>query len=73
MFNISLYQKFISPRKGFRCAYGVVNDTHGCSGSVKNIIIEKGLIEGQFARCKEAASYLKGDAKKKWQAQLLLR
>lgn len=62
---IAFYQKFISPKKGFRCAYGVLNNTHGCSGFVKKIINEKGLLAGryeiraQFENCRLAAIKLK--------------
>ncbi|MDB5806251.1 MAG: hypothetical protein JWN73_3573 [Betaproteobacteria bacterium] len=28
------YQRFLSPYKGYRCAYGVVHGTHGCSEAV---------------------------------------
>ena len=68
---IQFYQKFISPKKGFRCAYGVLNNTHGCSGSVKAIIESKGLIngfsdiKGQFSACKQASEELKQRKKKK--------
>ncbi|MFS1430823.1 membrane protein insertion efficiency factor YidD [Vibrio splendidus] len=58
---ISFYQKFISPRKGYRCAYGVLHGTHGCSGHVKKAIQIKGVIsaipdiKNQFANCKSAS------------------
>ena len=66
--GIAFYQKFISPRKGYRCAYGVLNNTHGCSGAVKAIIKEKGVMAGwsdinsQFNNCKAAAETLQAQS-----------
>lgn len=60
IFLITLYQRYISPYKGFRCAYGCYHQTLSCSGMVKNIIAEHGLIAGwplikqQFAACRLA-------------------
>lgn len=62
---IRLYQRHISPKKGYRCAYGKLHDTYGCSGHIKNIIKKEGLISGfskiqlQFKHCSEAAEELK--------------
>ncbi|WP_194207514.1 membrane protein insertion efficiency factor YidD [Superficieibacter sp. 1612_C1] len=62
---IAFYQRVISPRKGYRCAYGVLHNTHGCSGAVKHIIQQKGIIAGwsdirqRFADCHEAAQTLR--------------
>ncbi|MEZ8293483.1 membrane protein insertion efficiency factor YidD [Vibrio splendidus] len=71
LWMIGLYQKHLSPRKGFRCAYSVLNRTHGCSGQVALIIEDKGVwkgrhdIKAQFRHCKEAAAILKKDRKDK--------
>ena len=54
---IDCYKTFISPLKGWRCAYGSV---HGisCSTVAKNLISEHGviaarpLIKKQFADCR---------------------
>ncbi|WP_228727451.1 membrane protein insertion efficiency factor YidD [Klebsiella sp. RHBSTW-00215] len=43
---IVFYQRVISPRKGYRCAYGALHHTQGCSGAVKEIIQQKGVIGG---------------------------
>ncbi|WP_240782748.1 membrane protein insertion efficiency factor YidD [Escherichia sp. E2661] len=43
---IMLYQRHLSPRKGYRCAYSVLYQTQGCSGAVKEIIQQKGVIAG---------------------------
>lgn len=60
IFLITLYQKHLSPYKGFRCAYGCYHQTLSCSGMIKNIIAEHGVIAGwplikqQFAACRMA-------------------
>ncbi|HEY4466232.1 MAG TPA: membrane protein insertion efficiency factor YidD [Klebsiella sp.] len=61
---IFFYQRIISPRKGYCCAYGVLHHTQGCSGAVKEIIQRKGVIGGweeirqRFADCRLAAETL---------------
>lgn len=55
------YQRHISPRKGFCCAYRVRHGGPGCSGFAKRAIAELGLwralpqIRQRFADCKAAA------------------
>ena len=67
IFLISLYQKYISPYKGFRCAYGCYHKTSSCSAIIKNIIAEQGLLAGwplikqQFKQCQTAYSLLIND------------
>lgn len=57
---IRFYQKYISPRKGYRCAYSVEYGGPGCSGAVKSIISEHGLFSGwpliqeRFDNCRDA-------------------
>jgi putative component of membrane protein insertase Oxa1/YidC/SpoIIIJ protein YidD len=61
---INLYQKYISPYKGFRCAYGVYHQNGTCSTIIKSHIEKHGLIKaypmirGQFDACKVAYSAL---------------
>ncbi|EMY7926577.1 membrane protein insertion efficiency factor YidD [Klebsiella aerogenes] len=61
---IAFYQRIISPRKGYRCAYSVLHHTQGCSGAVKDIIHNKGVVDGwreirqRFADCRVAAETL---------------
>jgi len=43
---ITLYQKYISPRKNYRCAKSVLHDCDTCSTSVKKVFEEKGFIAG---------------------------
>ena len=40
---IGIYQRWISPRKGFRCAHSVLHGGPGCSGFAKQAIREHGL------------------------------
>ena len=60
IFFIGIYQKYLSPRKVYRCAYSVVNGGPGCSGAVKDIVKKKGIFKGyplirqRFQLCREA-------------------
>lgn len=62
------YQRHVSPRKGFRCAYSVLNGGTGCSGFVDEAIRAHGLraaiplVRERFGDCKLAAQSLGGDA-----------
>ncbi|HBC9290540.1 TPA: membrane protein insertion efficiency factor YidD [Escherichia coli] len=62
---IMFYQRHLSPRKGYRCAYSVLYQTQGCSGAVKNIIQQKGVLAGwseirqRFADCRLAAQTIR--------------
>ncbi len=57
IFLITLYQKYISPHKGFNCAYACYHQDLSCSAMVKTMIAEHGLIAGwpmiqqQFLNC----------------------
>ncbi|MEL7154027.1 MAG: membrane protein insertion efficiency factor YidD [Pseudomonadota bacterium] len=59
---IRFYQRWLSPRKGYRCAYAVHHGGPGCSGFAKNAISENGLWEAiplvreRFRLCASAAS-----------------
>jgi len=58
--GIWIYQQFISPRKGFRCAHAVLHNGTGCSGYAKQVIKQRGLfgaipfIRQRFQDCKTA-------------------
>jgi len=60
IFLINIYQRFISPRKGFRCAYGALHGNGTCSQRIKDIICQFGVVGGykkikqQFSNCKLA-------------------
>lgn len=60
------YQRFISPHKGFACAYRVLHRERSCSEYAKQAIAQKGffaalpLIRQRFQACKQASQILKG-------------
>ena len=60
---IGFYQRFISPHKGYRCAYATLHNSDSCSHAVKMIIAEDGLWAGwlrireRFADCRAASDY----------------
>lgn len=57
---IWVYQRFISPRKGFACAHRVLHGGPGCSGYAKHAIRDHGvisaipLIRERFKDCRTA-------------------
>jgi putative component of membrane protein insertase Oxa1/YidC/SpoIIIJ protein YidD len=61
---IEAYQRWLSPHKGFCCAYGALHGSGTCSSIGKRIMREQGalkflrLMPTQFAACKAAASIL---------------
>lgn len=61
---IGLYQRHLSPRKGFCCAHRVLHGGTGCSGYAKAQIRDLGLwralplIRARFAACGDAADAL---------------
>jgi putative component of membrane protein insertase Oxa1/YidC/SpoIIIJ protein YidD len=65
---ISSYQKHISPRKGWNCAYRVRNGGESCSQWIKIAVMQHGcitaipLIRTRFAACKEAANSLRRES-----------
>jgi putative component of membrane protein insertase Oxa1/YidC/SpoIIIJ protein YidD len=69
--GIKGYQKFISPRKGYRCAYSVRHGGSGCSGAVLQIIEENSiftwrkLIKERFSNCKIAYEEIKKEKKRR--------
>jgi putative component of membrane protein insertase Oxa1/YidC/SpoIIIJ protein YidD len=70
---IEAYQRHLSPRKGFRCAYGVLYDSGTCSSIGKQIMREGGifsflrLMPGQFSACKAAAVHLSAESEEERQ------
>jgi putative component of membrane protein insertase Oxa1/YidC/SpoIIIJ protein YidD len=58
------YQRHISPRKGYACAYRVAHGGTGCSGFAKHAIRDYGLIRAipliraRFSACRDAAKEL---------------
>ena len=61
IFGITLYQCFISPHKGYRCAHAALHHGSSCSQAIKQIIAEqgvwnsRGLVKRRFAECRAAA------------------
>ncbi len=57
---INLYQRYVSPHKGFCCAYRVHTGGLSCSQYTKEVIQENGLfkalplVKKQFSKCKIA-------------------
>jgi putative component of membrane protein insertase Oxa1/YidC/SpoIIIJ protein YidD len=60
-FVISLYQKYVSPSKGFRCAHHALHSGETCSQYVKRSLLEQDLMtaiklsQQRFNQCGEAA------------------
>jgi len=63
--SISFYQKAISHRKGYACAFRVLHKDLSCSEFVKNEIELQGLLKGirsaleRFSACQHAAIEIK--------------
>jgi putative component of membrane protein insertase Oxa1/YidC/SpoIIIJ protein YidD len=63
--SISGYQKYISPRKGFSCAFRLLYKGESCSEYVKKAIAQEGLVAAinksrdRFQACREANQILK--------------
>lgn len=61
------YQRFLSPRKGYGCAYRLAHGGTGCSGFAKHAIADQGLLRAlplilrRFRDCKQAALALHSD------------
>lgn len=61
IFGITLYQRLLSPYKGYRCAHAALHQGSSCSQAIKLIIAEKGvwrsrsLVKQRFAECRAAA------------------
>ena len=61
--TINGYQRYISPHKGFCCAYRVVRGGDSCSEFAKQAILQNDFwhslstIRKRFIECKEAAVY----------------
>ena len=62
---IAGYQRHLSPRKGYRCAYGEVHGDQTCSAAGRGSIRRHGVVRGlrptvmQFVACYQAAALLK--------------
>ena len=62
------YQRHLSPRKGYACAYRLAHGGTGCSGFAKQAIAESGVfaalpaIRARFRACRRAALALASDS-----------
>ncbi len=60
--GITLYQRWLSPFKGFRCAYAAFYGAESCSVAIAQIIREQGVgspaIAAQFTACRQAYGHL---------------
>jgi len=61
---ISVYKKYVSPFKGFRCAYRVLHGGNSCSTEIYELINKHGVLKGiplakvQLKRCTAAYKIL---------------
>ena len=57
---VTLYQRYLSPRKGFSCPHRLLHGGESCSGYVKRRVLEEGPVAAvrparlRFAACREA-------------------
>lgn len=64
---ITGYQKYLSPRKGFSCAYRVLHHSDSCSQHIKKLIAKYGIIDAiplvrkRLKACKNAYIILKSE------------
>jgi putative component of membrane protein insertase Oxa1/YidC/SpoIIIJ protein YidD len=65
--SIELYQKYISPHKGFCCAYRVYHEDLSCSEFALQTIEQNGIlksiakIKNRFKECKLASNYIQDE------------
>lgn len=61
---IAVYQHRVSPRKGWRCAHGVLHGGDGCSAAARTLLATRGLLgtalpmAARFLACYQAARML---------------
>ena len=62
--TIGAYQRFVSPFKGFSCAYRVATGRCSCSEFARRLVLRTGalmtvsMLIGRFRRCGEASAAL---------------
>ena len=65
---IRVYQRYLSPRKGYRCAYGVLHGAGTCSSIGLSIMEQQGFwafwrkMPLQFKACRAAAAELEEES-----------
>ena len=63
---IRVYQRRVSPRKGWGCAHRVAHGGDSCSAAVRDVVRRRGLVRWarptvlRFVACYQAASLLRG-------------
>jgi len=61
---IRLYQRRLSPRKGWTCAHLVAHGGQSCSAAVRDVVVRRGVVRSvvptaaRFVACYQAASML---------------
>lgn len=69
--GIRFYQKHLSKRKGFKCAYGVLHQNGTCSSRILTIVRTESifnwysLIRNQFSSCKSAFLTIENERNKR--------
>ena len=64
--SIEVYQRWLSPLKGFRCAHAAFFGGESCSAAVRRVVSEQGLVGGRadiaarFESCRQAYGHLRG-------------
>lgn len=64
--SIDVYQRWLSPLKGFRCAHAALFGGESCSAAVRRLVSEQGLVGGRaeiaarFQTCRQAYGHLLG-------------
>lgn len=72
---IAIYQRYISPYKGFCCAHAYLHQGDSCSVAVKNIIADQGIIKGyadirqRFQDCRYAYEDIQKNKEKEREEQ----
>lgn len=62
---IRIYQRWLSPHKGFRCAHAALHGGESCSAAVARLVRNEGLLEGRthiaerLAACRAAHDALR--------------
>lgn len=63
--GIALYQKYLSPKKGFSCSHRMLHGGASCSQYVKNLLIDQNLESAikmsvqRFRNCAKASQILR--------------
>ena len=64
--SIDVYQRWLSPLKGFHCAHAALFGGESCSAAVRRLVSEQGLVGGRaeiaarFQTCRQAYGHLLG-------------